>query len=53
MKDIMKDINTAFTLISGILVSGDAVDAMAAARVKLRHAFEELKKLDEEGGEDE
>lgn len=53
MKDILKDINTAFILISGIPVSGDAVDAMAAARVKLRHAFDELKKLDEEGGEDE
>ena len=51
MKDLMKEINEAFIMISRIPVTGDAVDAMAVARAKLRKVHEELEKLDKEAGE--
>ena len=44
MDEIMKDLETTFNLISTIPVSGNAVEAMAEARARLRHAFAELKK---------
>lgn len=40
MNDIQKRIKTAHQMISTILVSGDAVDMMAAARAKLGEAYE-------------
>lgn len=40
MNDIQKNIGTAFRLISSIPVTGDAVEAMTAARVALRKAHE-------------
>lgn len=38
--DIQKEINQAFALISAVLVSGDAADAVAGARAHLRKAYE-------------
>lgn len=40
MNDIQKKIQEAHRLISVINVSGDAVDVMAAARIKLKEAFD-------------
>lgn len=39
MTEIQKEIKEAFELVSAILVSGDAVDVMAAARNHLRTAY--------------
>lgn len=39
MNEITKEINEAFKLLSSILVAGDAVDVMAAARGHLRRAY--------------
>lgn len=47
MNDIMNDIDAAFRMISTIPVSGDAVDAVAAARSKLRSAYAKLKEVSE------
>ena len=51
MKEILKEINEAFIMISRIPVTGDAVDAMAVARAKLRKVHEELEKLEENADE--
>lgn len=40
MNDIQKKINEAHRMISIIPVSGDAVDVMSAARIKLKEAYE-------------
>lgn len=40
MNDIQKKIDEAHRMISVIAVSGDAVDVMAGARIKLREAFQ-------------
>ena len=45
MKDLMKDVDSAFRMISSIPVSGDAVDAVAAARAKLRGVYTRLEKM--------
>lgn len=45
MKDLMKDVDSAFRMISSIPVSGDAVDAVAAARAKLRSVYHKLEVL--------
>ena len=47
MKELMEELDTAFRLMSSVPVTGDAIDLMAGARAKLRHVFEELKKMDE------
>lgn len=39
MRAILNDINQAYQFISTILVSGDAVEAVTASRVKLRNAM--------------
>lgn len=39
MNDIQKAIQEASRLVSIISVSGDAVDVMAAARIKLKEAY--------------
>ena len=36
---LKKEIDTAFGLISALLVKGDAVDAIAAAKAALRRAY--------------
>ena len=43
MKEISKEIDSVFQIISVIPVSGDFVDVMAAARNKLRKIQTELK----------
>ena len=45
MKDLMKDVDSAFRMISSIPVSGDAVDAVAAARAKLRGVYMRLEEM--------
>lgn len=45
MRDIMKDVDSAFQMISSIPVAGDAVDAMAVARAKLKDAYRKLEAL--------
>lgn len=45
MKDLMKDVDSAFRMISSIPVSGDAVDAVAVARAKLRGVYQRLETL--------
>lgn len=39
MKELQKEIDQAFKLLSAVPVSGDAVDMMAAARNHLRAAY--------------
>ena len=46
MDEIMKDLETAFKATSAIPVTGDAVDAMAVVRAKLRKAYAEAEKID-------
>ena len=52
--DIQKEIDHAFALISAVLVSGDAADAVAGARAHLRKAYnlaaDKPMKEDENGG---
>ena len=42
--DIKKELNEALTMLGAIIVSGDAVDFMAAAKSKIRQV---VKSLDE------
>ena len=44
MREVLKELEEAFRLISEIPVSGDSVDVMAAARAKLRRAYAKLTK---------
>ena len=46
MKDILKDIDETFGMISRIPVTGDSVDIMAVARTKLRNVYTKLRNLD-------
>jgi hypothetical protein len=46
MDELMKELDVAFRMISSIAVSGDAVDAMAVARSKIRKVCEELSKIE-------
>ena len=48
MEEIMKDLEAAFKATAIIPVTGDAVDALALIRAKLRKAYSELEKF--EGG---
>lgn len=42
--ELLHDLDVAFRMISSIAVSGDAVDAIAVARAKIRRVREELSK---------
>ena len=42
--ELLHDLDVAFRMISSIAVSGDAVDAIAVARSKIRRVREELSK---------
>jgi hypothetical protein len=44
MDKILNELNSVYTVISSIPVSGDQVDAIAYARTKLRQIHAELKK---------
>ena len=48
MEEILKDLDSAFRLISSIPVSGDSVDIMATARNKLRKVYAELSNVKED-----
>lgn len=46
MKELLNELDVAFRMISSIAVSGDAVDAVAVARSKIRKVYEELSKIE-------
>ena len=46
MDEIMKDLETAFKATSAIPVTGDAVDALALIRNKLRKVYTAVEKID-------
>ena len=48
MDEIMKELDTVYKTVSSIPVTGDAVDAMAIVRAKLRKIYAELDKVKEE-----
>ena len=48
MDEIMKELDTVYKTVSSIPVTGDAVDAMAVVRAKLRKIYAELDKAKEE-----
>ena len=48
MEEIMKDLEAAFKATAIIPVTGDAVDALALIRAKLRKAYSELGKFEGE-----
>ena len=50
---LKKEINTAFGLISTLLVKGDAVDAIAAAKAALRRAYALLSDSEETATKEE
>ena len=48
MEEIMKELDSVYKTVSSIPVTGDAVDAMAVVRAKLRKIYAELDKVKEE-----
>ena len=50
---LKKEIDTAFVLISTLLVKGDAVDAVAAAKAALRRAYALLSDSEETATKEE
>ena len=48
MDEIMKELDVVYKTVSSIPVTGDAVDAMAVVRAKLRKIYAELDKAKEE-----
>lgn len=50
---LKKEIDTAFGLISTLLVKGDAVDAIAAAKAALRRAYALLSDSEESATKEE
>ena len=50
---LKKEIDTAFGLISALLVKGDAVDAVAAAKAALRRAYALLSDYEETAAKEE
>ena len=48
MDEIMKELDSIYKTVSSIPVTGDAVDAMAVVRAKLRKIYAELDKTKEE-----
>lgn len=54
MDEIKTEINDAFSILSRLSVSGDAVDIMAVVRTKLKraiHMIDNLEKGDTDGGQ--
>lgn len=45
MDEVMNEIDVAYKAISSIPVTGDAVDAMAVARARLRNAYAKIKQM--------
>lgn len=48
MKEVMKELDNAYKLLAAIPVSGDYVDVMAEARVKLRAVYHWMVEQEEE-----
>lgn len=48
MDEIMKELDAIYKTVSSIPVTGDAVDAMAVVRAKLRKIYAELETMKEE-----
>ena len=48
MDEIMKELDVVYKTVSSIPVTGDAVDAMAVVRAKLRKIYAELDNAKEE-----
>ena len=48
LDEIMKELDSVYKTVSSIPVTGDAVDAMAVVRAKLRKIYAELDKAKEE-----
>ena len=48
LDEIMKELDSVYKTVSSIPVTGDAVDAMAIVRAKLRKIYAELDKAKEE-----
>lgn len=48
MEEIMKDLEAAFKATAIVPVTGDAVDALALVRAKLRKVYSELEKIEGE-----
>ena len=48
MEEIMKDLEAAFKATSAIPVTGDAVDALALVRNKLRKVYTAVERIDAE-----
>ena len=48
MDEIMKDLEAAFKATSAIPVTGDAVDALAVVRNKLRKVYAAVERIDAE-----
>lgn len=49
-KDTAAELKTVYQILAAIGVSGDAVDAMAAVRAKLRRIITALEQEDDHGG---
>lgn len=47
MKEMMKELDNAYKLLSAIPVSGDYVDVLAEARVKLRTVYHWMEEQEE------
>lgn len=47
MNEILKELDSAFKMISSIPVSGDSVEIMASAKNSLRKIYANIKKIDE------
>lgn len=45
MDEILRELSNAYTAISSISVSGDAVDVMASARMRLRNVYAKLNEI--------
>ena len=52
MDEIMKELDSVYKTVSSIPVTGDAVDAMAVVRAKLRKIYAELDNKTEEAHAD-
>ena len=48
MEELIKELDSAYRMISSVPVTGDAIDLIAGARLKLRHVHSALKQMNEE-----
>lgn len=48
MEELIKELDSAYRMISSVPVTGDAIDLIAGARASLRKVFDALKEMDEQ-----